>query len=55
MHGWSSVVTDVAEPGNRWGRWHAPAVPADVPDAPRGYFVEAIKIGTSGKPNSSSG
>lgn len=44
-HGWSSVVTDVAEPGYRWGRWHAPAVPPDVPGVPRGYFVEAIKIG----------
>ena len=43
-HGWSAVVTDVAEPGNRWGRWHTPVVPADVPGVPRGYFVEAIKI-----------
>ena len=40
-HGWSAAVIDVAEPGYRWGRWPAPAVPADVPDAPRGYFVEA--------------
>jgi methyltransferase (TIGR00027 family) len=46
-HGWSSVVTDVAEPGHEWGRWQAPVVPADVPDAPRGYFVEAIKNGDS--------
>ena len=29
-HGWSSVVTDVAVPGNAWGRWFAPAVPMDV-------------------------
>ena len=41
--GWSSHVTDIAEPGNRWGRWHAPAVPPDVPGIPRGYFVEAHK------------
>lgn len=39
-HGWTAVVTDVAEPGNNWKRWFAPA-PADAPDAPRGYFVEA--------------
>ncbi|OBG89015.1 methyltransferase [Mycobacterium sp. NS-7484] len=25
--GWSAVVTDVAEPGNKWNRWFAPAVP----------------------------
>lgn len=42
-HGWSAVVTDVAVPGNEWGRWFAPAVPMDVPDVPRGYFVEAVK------------
>ncbi|CAM5705373.1 SAM-dependent methyltransferase [Mycolicibacterium aubagnense] len=42
-HGWSAVVTDVAVPGNEWGRWFAPAVPMDVPDVPRGYFVEATK------------
>ncbi|MHA7661641.1 SAM-dependent methyltransferase [Mycolicibacterium sp. HS_4_1] len=42
-HGWSAVVTDVAVPGNAWGRWFAPAVPMDVPDVPRGYFVEATK------------
>lgn len=41
--GWSAVVTDVAEPGNRWNRWFAPAVPLDVPNVPRGYFVEAAK------------
>ncbi|OBB99560.1 methyltransferase [Mycobacterium sp. 852013-50091_SCH5140682] len=41
--GWSAVVTDVAEPGNRWNRWFAPAVPLDVPNVPRGYFVEAVK------------
>lgn len=42
-HGWSAVVTDIAEPGNRWGRWFTPAVPLDVPGVPRGYFVEAVK------------
>ncbi|WP_285031886.1 SAM-dependent methyltransferase [Mycolicibacterium sp. lyk4-40-TYG-92] len=42
-HGWSAVVTDVAVPGNEWGRWFAPAVPMDVPAVPRGYFVEATK------------
>jgi len=42
-HGWSATVTDVAVPGNAWHRWFAPAVPMDVPDVPRGYFVEATK------------
>lgn len=41
--GWSATVTDVAEPGNRWNRWFAPAVPLDVPGIPRGYFVTATK------------
>lgn len=41
--GWSAVVTDVAEPGNEWNRWFAPAVPLDVPGVPRGYFVTATK------------
>jgi len=41
--GWTATVTDMAEPGNRWERWAHPAIPADVPGAPRGYFVEAIK------------
>jgi hypothetical protein len=40
-HGWSATVTDIAEPGNRWDRWFAPAAPIGVPDVPRGYFVEA--------------
>lgn len=42
-HGWSATVTDIAVPGNEWGRWFAPAVPMDVPGVPRGYFVEAAK------------
>jgi methyltransferase (TIGR00027 family) len=42
-HGWTATVTDMAVPGNRWGRWPHPPAPADVPDAPRGYFVEAVK------------
>ena len=41
--GWTATVTDAAEPGNRWNRWMHPAVPADVPGVPCGYFVEAIK------------
>ena len=41
--GWSATVTDMAVPGNAWKRWEHPAIPADVPAAPRGYFVEAIK------------
>ena len=41
--GWTATVTDAAEPGNRWNRWMHPPVPADVPGAPRGYFVEAVK------------
>ncbi|KHO28267.1 methyltransferase [Mycolicibacterium setense] len=41
--GWSAAVTDVAEPGNKWNRWFAPAVPLDVPGVPRGYFVTATK------------
>jgi methyltransferase (TIGR00027 family) len=42
-HGWSSQVTDVAEPGHAWGRWHSPAAPPDTVGVPRGYFVEAVK------------
>jgi methyltransferase (TIGR00027 family) len=41
--GWSATVTDIAEPGNRYNRWYVPAVPMDVADVPRGYFVEATK------------
>jgi methyltransferase (TIGR00027 family) len=41
--GWSATVTDMAVPGNAWKRWEHPAIPADVPGAPRGYFVEAMK------------
>jgi methyltransferase (TIGR00027 family) len=41
--GWTASLTDMAVPGNRWGRWPHPPAPADVPDAPRGYFVEAVK------------
>jgi methyltransferase (TIGR00027 family) len=42
-HGWSATVTDMAVPGNKWKRWAHRPVPADVPNAPRGYFVEAVK------------
>jgi methyltransferase (TIGR00027 family) len=41
--GWSASVTDIAEPGNRYGRWYAPVIPMDVADAPRGFFVVATK------------
>jgi hypothetical protein len=41
--GWTAAVTDMAVPGNEWKRWAHPPIPADVPNAPRGYFVEAIK------------
>lgn len=44
---WSAEVTDIAEPGNRWNRWYAPVTPADVVDAPRGYFVVATRDATS--------
>ncbi len=42
-HGWSATVTDIAKPGNEWHRWFTPATPMDVPDVPRGYFVEATR------------
>ncbi len=41
--GWTATVTDMAVPGHTWKRWAHPPVPADVPNAPRGYFVEAVK------------
>ena len=41
--GWSATVTDMAIPGNEWKRWPHPAIPADVPGAPRGYLIEAVK------------
>jgi methyltransferase (TIGR00027 family) len=41
--GWSAAVTDIAEAGNRYGRWYEPAVPMNVAGVPRGYFVEATK------------
>ncbi|WIM87605.1 SAM-dependent methyltransferase [Candidatus Mycobacterium wuenschmannii] len=41
--GWMPTVTDMAVPGNAWTRWAHPPIPADVPNAPRGYFVEAVK------------
>lgn len=42
-HGWTATVTDLAVPGHKWKRWAHPPVPADVPNAPRGYFVQAVK------------
>jgi methyltransferase (TIGR00027 family) len=41
--GWSATVTDIAEVGNRYDRWFAPAVPMNVAGVPRGYFVRAAK------------
>jgi O-methyltransferase involved in polyketide biosynthesis len=41
--GWPATVTDMAVPGHKWKRWAHPPVPAEVPNAPRDYFVEAIK------------
>jgi hypothetical protein len=35
--------TDMAVPGSEWKRWAHPPIPADVPNAPRGYFIEAMK------------
>jgi hypothetical protein len=41
--GWTVTVTDMAVPGQKWKRWAQLPVPADVPNVPRGYFVEAVK------------
>lgn len=41
--GWTTTVTDLAEPGNQGNRWAYPAVPADVPGVPRGHIVEVVK------------
>ena len=41
--GWTVQVTDAGEPGHAWGRWPQPAAPLDVPDVPRGYFLQASK------------
>ena len=40
--GRTATVTYMAEPGNEWQRWARP-IPAEVPNAPRGYFIEAMK------------
>lgn len=42
-HGWTATVADLAVAGHSWKRWAHPPVPADVPNAPRGYFVQAVK------------
>ena len=31
-------LTDIAEAGQKWGRWFDGPQPSDGPDAPRGYF-----------------
>jgi O-methyltransferase involved in polyketide biosynthesis len=41
--GWTAMVTDMAVPGNEWKRWAHPPISAEVPNAPRGYFIEAMK------------
>jgi methyltransferase (TIGR00027 family) len=41
--GWTATVTDMAVPGNKWKRWAHPPFSAEVPNAPRGYFIEAMK------------
>jgi methyltransferase (TIGR00027 family) len=41
--GWSAHVVDIADIGNRWNRWPAPAIPLEVPGVPRGYFVVAAR------------
>lgn len=48
--GWSAIVTDVAEPGIRWNRWHTLAAAPDGPDVPRGYFVEAAALAPARRP-----
>jgi methyltransferase (TIGR00027 family) len=48
-HDWSATVTDIAEAGNKWNTWFSPAAPKDVPDSPRGYFVEANRSSPSAK------
>lgn len=40
-HGWAAAVTDIADAGDKWGRWFDRPRGSDAPDAPRGYFVEA--------------
>jgi methyltransferase (TIGR00027 family) len=42
-HGWRAHLVDIAERGNAWGRWPAPAPPLDVAGVPRGYLVTATK------------
>ena len=41
--GWTATVTDMAVPGTEWKRWAHPPIPPEMPNAPRGYFVEAIE------------
>jgi methyltransferase (TIGR00027 family) len=41
--GWTAHLVDIAERGNAWGRWPAPAPPLDVAGVPRGYLVTATK------------
>jgi methyltransferase (TIGR00027 family) len=43
-HGWKASPTEPAIVGNALGRWPFPPIPANVPGAPRGYLVEAVKV-----------
>jgi methyltransferase (TIGR00027 family) len=42
--GWDACVEDIAEVGNRLGRWPFPAAPRDALGVPRGYFVTARRL-----------
>jgi methyltransferase (TIGR00027 family) len=41
--GWSARLADIAERGDRWGRWPGSAPPLEVAGVPRGYLVTAAK------------
>jgi len=43
-HGWSATVTDIAEVAAEWNRGIAPPDAGDLPNPPRGYFVEATRL-----------
>lgn len=43
IFGWTTALTDIAEPATEWQRRPVPVIPPTVPGAPRGYFVSAVK------------